>query len=92
MLLLHRKDQIEYEAERVLVQAHVNAEAAVKAFEEYSKFRYPYLETSKKKEKDATIAQLLAEVKKGPLVVTAARGSSSVKSRMRKGASPAQKG
>lgn len=80
LMLLVRKDQIEHSATRLLTQAQVNAEAAPKAFDEYVKLRYPYLETAKKREKDEAISQLMAEVKKGPLKITPL-GDTAVKSR-----------
>lgn len=80
---------MEHEATRVLVQAQLNPEAAAKAFEEYVKIRYPYLETEKKREKDGIVKQLFDEVKRGPLVVTPMRDSGDVRSRLRKKAEPA---
>jgi len=81
-MLIIRKDQIEHAATRLLTQAQVNPEAGPKAFEEYVKLRYPYLETAKKREKEKAIETLLKEIERGPLVVTP-MGVAPVKSRIR---------
>jgi hypothetical protein len=65
----------------MLTQAQVNPQEGPKAYDEYVKIRYPYLETAKKREKDETISRLLAEVNKGPLRITPL-GDTSVKSKL----------
>jgi hypothetical protein len=82
-MLIIKKDQIEHGATKVLAQAQVNPEAGAKAFEEYVKLRYPYLETVKKREKDDAVSKLLAEVNKGPIRIKP-MGDTSVKSRLYK--------
>lgn len=83
LMLIIRKDQIEHSATRLLTQAQVNPEAGPKAFEEYVKTRYPYLETAKKREHDDAKMRLFEEVNKGPLVITP-MGDPAVKSRIYK--------
>jgi hypothetical protein len=68
MLIIH-KDRIEHAATRLLTQSQINPEAGPKAFDEYVKIRYPYLETSKKNEKDTAVARMLSEIQKGPLSI-----------------------
>lgn len=81
LLLIIQKDRIEHAATKLLTQSQVNAEAAPKAFEEYVKIRYPYLETAKKREKEATVNTLLSEIRKGPLVISP-MGTPAMRSRM----------
>ena len=81
LLLLVQKDRIEHAATKMLTQAQINPEAGPKAFDEYIKIRYPYLETAKKREHDEVINILKSEVGKGPLVITPL-GDPSVKSKI----------
>lgn len=82
-MLIIKKDQIEHGATKVLAQAQVNPEAGVKAYEEYVKIRYPYLETVKKREKDDAVSKLLSEVNKGPIRIRP-MGDTTQKSRLYK--------
>lgn len=83
LMLIIQKDRIEHAASRMLTQSQVNPEAGPKAYDEYVKIRYPYLETAKKREHEDTIKQLHAAVGKGPIVIQPL-GDPSVKSRMYK--------
>lgn len=82
-MLLIQKDRIEHSATRMLTQAQINPEAGPKAFDEYVKIRYPYLETAKKREHDEAIKMLKDEVGKGPLVVSP-MGDPTIKSKIYK--------
>lgn len=82
-MLIIQKDRTEHAATRLLTQAQINSEAAPKAFEEYVKVRYPYLEVAKKREHDDAIKALKGAVKSGPLIVSP-MGDPMVKSRLHK--------
>ena len=83
LLLLVHKDRTEHAATRLLTQVQVNPEAGAKAYEEYVKVRYPYLETTKQREHEETIKRLNEAVKAGPLVVRQ-MGDNKMKSHMKK--------
>jgi hypothetical protein len=65
----------------MLTQAQINPGEGPKAYDEYVKIRYPYLETAKKREKEDTVKVLLEEVSKGPLVIRP-MGDPAVKSKL----------
>jgi len=82
MLLLVKKDEIEHAATRVLTQIQIDADAGVKAYDEYVKLRYPYLESAQKRDKEKVIDQLYKEVRQGAMSVAPSK-MEQVKSRMK---------
>lgn len=72
-LLLMKREQIEHARLRALAQIQIDPKQGMTAFEEYMKLAFPWAETVKKRETAAHMKLLEAEIKKGPLAVTAAR-------------------
>jgi hypothetical protein len=62
-----KRDLIEHARLRALATAIINKEKAAEIFEEYRKEAFPWVETQKKREVDATTKLLLEEVKRGAL-------------------------
>ena len=67
MLYVLKKEQIEHARLRALAQAIVEKEKGQEVFDDYMKTAFPWLETSKRREKDDFIKVLQEEVKKGSL-------------------------
>lgn len=67
MLYVLKKEQIEHARLRALAQAIVEKEKGKEVFDEYMKVAFPWLETTKRREKDDHIKVLMEEVKKGSL-------------------------
>jgi hypothetical protein len=55
---------------RVIVQSVVDKEQGVKAFDEYMKIAFPWIETAKGRARMDHMKELLNEVRRGPLSVT----------------------
>lgn len=64
-------ETIEHARFRALAQIIIDQKKGVDAFEEYMKIAFPYLEVTKKRDRDQYINILSKEVKKGPLRVRA---------------------
>lgn len=62
-----KKEQVEHARLRALAQAIVEKEKGKEVFDDYMRVAFPWLETSKRREKDDHIKILLEEVKKGAL-------------------------
>ena len=69
MLLILKKEQIEYERLRVLAQAMVNKEKGPEVFEEFKKKAFPWIETQKNRDRQSHIKILEEEIKRGVLGV-----------------------
>ena len=64
-----KRDLIEHARLRALATAMINKEKAPEIFEEYRKEAFPWVETQKKRDNDATIKILNEEVKRGGLSI-----------------------
>jgi hypothetical protein len=82
-LLLNRLEDIEHARLRSVVQVLVNKEEGAKAFEDYMKVAFPYLEGRKKQEKEDARESLMRWVKSGPMTVTPMQEPKKMKSRMK---------
>jgi len=82
MLLAHL-ETIEHARFRALAQLIVDSKKGIEAFEEYMKIAFPYLEASKKRDRDKYIDILKNEVFKGPMRVRSMRAPMA-QSRMKK--------
>jgi len=67
MLYVLKKEQIEHARLRALAQAIIEKDKGKEVFDEYMKVAFPWLETKKSRDKEASIKILLEEVKKGGL-------------------------
>lgn len=67
-----------------LIQTLVDKEKASEAFESYKKIRFPWIESSKEKQKLDHIQKLMQEVKNGALAVTPMQQPRRVASRLKK--------
>lgn len=67
MLYVLKKEQIEHARLRALAQAIVEKDKGKEVFDDYMKVAFPWLETTKTREKSDHIKVLLEEVKKGGL-------------------------
>lgn len=92
ILLLMKLESVEHARFRALAQVQLDPESGIKAFEEYMKIAFPYLEASKQRDKTDHMALLAREVARGPLTVTAVseppKGRSKLKTRMVKRSKP----
>ena len=64
-----KRDLIEHARLRALATTMINKEKAPEIFEEYRKEAFPWVETQKKRDNDATIKILNEEVKRGGLSI-----------------------
>jgi hypothetical protein len=69
MLFVLKKEQIEHARLRALAQAVISKDKGKEAFDEYMKVAFPWLATTKRREKDDHLKVLFAEVKKGGLSI-----------------------
>lgn len=69
ILLMAQLETIEHARFRALAQLIVDSGKGIEAFEEYMKIAFPYLEATKKRDRQKFIDMLQEEVKKGALVV-----------------------
>lgn len=67
MLFVLKKEQVEHARLRALAQAVISKDKGKEAFDEYMKVAFPWLATSKRRERDDHVKVLLEEVKKGGL-------------------------
>lgn len=67
MLFVLKKEQVEHARLRALAQAIVEKDKAKEVFDDYMRVAFPWLETSKRREKDDIIKVLQGEVKKGAM-------------------------
>lgn len=70
MLLAMKLETIEHARLRALAQIVIDKDKGVEAFEEYMKIAFPYLEATKRRDREEHIAILNREVQKGVLAVT----------------------
>ena len=70
MLLMMKLETIEHARFRALAQIIIDQEKGVRAFEEYMKLAFPYLEAVKTRDKDKLLEVLRREVRRGPLMIT----------------------
>lgn len=69
MLLVLKKDHIEFTRLRALAQAMINKEKGPEAFDEFKKVAFPWVQTQQKRDQQATIKVLMDEVQKGALAI-----------------------
>lgn len=69
------------------LQTMVDKEKAQEAFESYRKTAFPWIETSRTKDREAQVKQLMDEVKQGPLSVKPL-WQSPIKSRLKQKVAP----
>jgi type VI protein secretion system component VasK len=81
MLILH-KDRTEHAATRMLAQMQADQKSGIKAYDEYVKIRYPYLENAKTQEKNVTLDALKKFVGSGPIAIEPLNNN--VQSKLRK--------
>jgi hypothetical protein len=74
-------ETIEHARLRALAQVIIDKDKGIEAFEEYMKIAFPYLEATKRRDKEDHIRLLQREVGRGPLKVTPVE-SPAMKSRM----------
>lgn len=84
MLLILKKEQIEFARLRVLAQSIINKEKGPEVYDEFRKAAFPWVETQKNRDKNATIKVLMEEVKRGALgIVPLWENNRQVRSRMK---------
>lgn len=64
-----RQETIEHAKFRAQMQTQLDSEKGVEAFEEYMTAAFPYLEATKRREKDDFIDKLNEEAKLGPMLI-----------------------
>ena len=69
MLLILKKDHIEFTRLRALAQSFINKEKGPEAFDEFRRAAFPWVETQQKRDQQATIKILQDEIKKGALAI-----------------------
>jgi hypothetical protein len=77
-----RRENIQHARLRALAQVIIDQEKGVKAFEEYMKEAFPYLETAKRREHGKHMSVLMEEIKRGGLAITQ-KHETSMKSRLK---------
>jgi hypothetical protein len=82
-LLLNRLEDIEHARLRSVVQVLLDKESGAKAFEDYMKIAFPYMEGRKKQEKEEARESLMKWVKSGPLSISPMHEPQKTKSRMK---------
>lgn len=83
ILLWLQREQMEHAQTRAIIQTIANREKASEAFEDYKKARFPWIESSQARDKVNHIKQLMEEVKKGPIQITAQHAPSKMRSRLK---------
>jgi hypothetical protein len=84
MLLILKKEQVEFARLRVLTQSLVNKEKGPEAYDEFRKMAFPWVETQKGRDRMAHIKILQEEVKKGVLGIAPLwENNQKIKSKMR---------
>ena len=84
-----RQETIEHAKFRAQMQTQLDSEKGVEAFEEYMRAAFPYLEATKRREKDDFIDKLNAEAKQGPMRIQPL-GQPSFKSKLKRRAAGKQ--
>jgi hypothetical protein len=79
-----KKEEIEHSKYTALAQLLVDKEEGMKAFEEYFKTAFPFIETEKKRESKHYADILSKEVARGPLMVKKTGSDKMVSSRMKR--------
>lgn len=69
MLLVLKKEYIEYSRLRALAQSIINKEEGPKAFDEFKKAAFPWVETQAKRDREEHIKILQNEIKRGTLAI-----------------------
>lgn len=69
MVLLMKLENIEHARTRALAQILIDQEAGSKAFEEYMKIAFPYMEASKSRDKAEVMKAMNEFIKAGPIGV-----------------------
>ena len=69
MMYVLQKERVEHTRLRALAQLQLNKEEGIKAFDEYMKTAFPWLESQKKKQDNDFVRILNEEVKKGGLAI-----------------------
>lgn len=67
MLLILKKEFVEYSRIRALAQAVINKEKGPEAFDEFRRVAFPWVETQQKRDREQHIKLLQDEVKRGVL-------------------------
>jgi hypothetical protein len=67
MLLILKREQVEFARLRVLAQAMINKDKGPEAFDEFRKMAFPWVETQRGRDREQHIKILQAEVKRGVL-------------------------
>jgi|HubBroStandDraft_1064217.scaffolds.fasta_scaffold140584_2 hypothetical protein len=67
MLLILKKEQIEFARLRVLAQSIINREKGPEVYDEFRKAAFPWVETQKNRDRQAHIKILQDEIKRGVL-------------------------
>lgn len=67
MLLILKKEQVEFARLRVLTQSFINKEKGPEVFDEFRKMAFPWVETQRGRDRQEHIKLLQEEVKRGVL-------------------------
>lgn len=66
-----KQESIEHAKFRALAQIIIDKEKGIESFQEYMKLAFPYLEASKKRDRESFIKKLSDEVRRGAIAVKA---------------------
>jgi hypothetical protein len=77
-----QKEQMEFAQTFAIIQTMVNKDKAKEALEDYRKARFPWIESSKNKQKAEDIKKLMEEIKRGALAI-APMASPKLRSRLK---------
>jgi hypothetical protein len=69
MLLILKKEFIEYSRLRALAQSIINKEKGPEAFEEFRHTAFPWVDTQQKRDREQNIKVLQDEIKRGALSI-----------------------
>lgn len=70
-LLLMKLESIEHARFRAISQIVIDKEKGISAFEEYMKLAFPYLEATKRRERQGHVEHLKSWVGRGPMAIRA---------------------
>ncbi len=70
MLLILKKEQVEFARLRVLAQSIVNKDKGPEAYDEFRKMAFPWVETQRNRDRAEHIKLLKEEIKRGVLGIT----------------------
>lgn len=70
LMALMMQETVEHAKFRASAQLTLDGEKGMEAFEEYMKVAFPYLETQKKRDRQAHIALMNEEIRRGAIAVT----------------------